>query len=202
MKAVIFDMGGVLLRTEDRASREQLAARFGMTYEQMDALVFGGESAARATVGEIDEPAHWDALMQYFHLTPADMPGFKAAFWGGDRHDEQLVDYIRSLRPRCRTGLLSNAWTGIRGVLDRKYHLLDAFDEVVISAEVKLAKPDARIYHLMLDRLGVQPQDAAFVDDFPVNVEAANALGIHGIRFYNREQTLADLQAWLAEGQE
>jgi FMN phosphatase YigB (HAD superfamily) len=60
------------------------------------------------------------------------------------------------LRPPITT-LLSNAWDNLRGVLEQDWRILDAFDQVIISAEVGLAKPDAPIYQLAVERLGVEP---------------------------------------------
>jgi len=58
----------------------------------------------------------------------------------------------------------------------------------IFSAEVHLAKPDPRIYQLVLDKLGVQAGEAIFIDDFPENIDAANALGIHGVHYENSLQ--------------
>ena len=66
-------------------------------------------------------------------------------------------------------------------------------DVIVISSEEKVMKPDPGIYHIALERLGVQPDEAVFVDDFQHNVEGAQALGMHAIRFVSTSQTLEDL---------
>ncbi len=68
---------------------------------------------------------------------------------------------------------------------------------MIFSAEVGLAKPDRRIYELALEHLRVQPAEVFFVDDVQENVEAAQALGIAGIRFVNTEQTIADIKQYL-----
>jgi putative hydrolase of the HAD superfamily len=107
------------------------------------------------------------------------------------------VDFLRSLRPRYKTALLSNAWGNLREVLDREWHVLDAFDQVIISAEVGLMKPDERIFSLALERLGVTPGEAVFVDDFAHNVEAARLVGLHAIHFRNAEQARAEVEQLL-----
>jgi epoxide hydrolase-like predicted phosphatase len=73
----------------------------------------------------------------------------------------------------------------------------DVFDAMTISAETGVAKPDALIYRMALDKLGVQPAEAVFVDDMPTNIDAAKALGMHGILFKNTEQTIADIKSLL-----
>jgi putative hydrolase of the HAD superfamily len=116
-----------------------------------------------------------------------------AEFWSGDVLDAALVDYLRSLRPRYRTALLSNAWDDLRHWLNHEFHIADAFDEMVFSAEVGIAKPEARIYHLALERLGVAPGEAVFVDDFPENVTVAQELGMQAILFRDSVQVRAEL---------
>ena len=76
--------------------------------------------------------------------------------------------------------------------------IADAFDALVISAEEKMMKPDPRIYQLALDRLDVRADEAIFLDDVQVNIEACNALGMHGVHFTSSEQAQRDIRALLA----
>jgi len=110
--------------------------------------------------------------------------------------DEKLVAFIRSLRPKYRTGMISNAWSELRPWL-KELRIADAFDHIVISSEVGLAKPDPRIFQLALDDLGISPQEAVFIDDFEVNIEAAGEIGMHAILFRNTEQTIAEIRSIL-----
>ncbi len=146
IKAVIFDMGGVLLRTEDRAPRTALGQRFGLSYEQMDELVFNSESARQATTGSIPEEKHWRTIAERLQFSPAEIDAFRTAFWGGDRADQALLEYLSGLRPAIRTALLSNAWSNARAELVEFHGLNRVFDLIIYSAEIGLAKPDPRIY--------------------------------------------------------
>jgi epoxide hydrolase-like predicted phosphatase len=197
IKAVIFDMGGVLLRTEEISPRAELAKKFGMSFDEIDRFVFGSQSALLATLGSIPEEEHWQAIGEKLNLSPEDLQAFQTAFWAGDRPDQVLLQFIDALRPVYQTGLLSNAWSGARASVQEHYHLLDVFDVTVFSAEVGLAKPDAKIYQGILSKMGAQPEEAIFVDDVPVNIEAAQALGIHGVVFKTSEQTQKDILSLL-----
>jgi 2-haloacid dehalogenase len=64
-----------------------------------------------------------------------------------------------------------------------RYRFFDWFHGIVVSGEEKLIKPDPRLYLRLLERHRVDPARAVFIDDSPNNVEAAVALGIHGIHF-------------------
>lgn len=193
IRAVIWDMGGVLVRTEDANPRLQLAKRLGKTRAELETLVFDSKTAIRATLGLISEKEHWDFVQESLGLDNEQMFLFQQDFWGGDRLDLQLIQAIRILRPAIKTGLLSNAWSGARQEMQRQFGFLDVFDVSIFSAEVKLAKPDPRIYSHMLNQLQVEAQDAIFIDDVVKNVEAARGIGIFGIHFRSPEQTLADL---------
>ena len=199
IRAVIFDFGGVLVRTEDRHPRTQLAASLGMTYDELNSLIFDSDSSVRAGLGEIDVADHWEAVRAHLAASPEDLPALRDRFWAGDVLDMPLLGYVRSLRPRYKTALLSNAWGDLRAVLERELKITDAFDVVVISAEVGLAKPDARIFQLIAEQLKVAPQEAVFVDDFLNNVEGARAAGMQAIHFQSAARARADIERLLAE---
>jgi epoxide hydrolase-like predicted phosphatase len=194
IKAIIWDMGGVILRTEDPAPREALAKSLGTSRERLEWLVFVSPSANLATIGEISVQDHFKEVARILSLDQAGLEKFIFEFWLGDRVDQTLLEEIRSLRKDYKIAMLSNAWDNTRQVLTTDFPCLDAFDLAIFSAEVKLAKPQPEIYHLMLNRLGVKPEEAVFIDDFTENVAAAVELGIHGIRFRSRDQALTEVK--------
>ena len=194
-RALIVDMGGVILRTEDPAPRTALAQQFGMTREELEWLVFESPSADAATLGQIPEEEHWATIGRILHLSSAEVAGFRNQFFAGDRENRELVALLRSVRPRVKTGLLSNAWSGARRTALEAYSYLDAIDLAIYSAEVGLVKPDPRIYRLMLDRLGMQPSEAVFVDDSQKNVAAAEALGLRALHYDDNDAVLPALRA-------
>jgi putative hydrolase of the HAD superfamily len=105
------------------------------------------------------------------------------------------VDLVRRLRPRYRLAVVSNADCTLRSRLADGLGIASLFDEVICSAEVGLAKPDAGIYLLASQRLEVPPADCVFVDDHEPNVRAAEALGIRSI--LHRADRGDDLRAQL-----
>jgi glucose-1-phosphatase len=195
IRAVIFDMGGVILRTEDLSSRTTLAAKFGLTCRELENIVFQSPESVRAELGEFTREEHWKNMARVLKFPESELNEFQDAYWDGDAVDKELETYIRGLRPRYKTGLLSNAWEGTRiDAPKRGFTFLDAFDETIFSWEVRLRKPDPRIYRLVLDRLGVQPQEAVFVDDFMKNIEGAKEVGMHTVWFKGREDAVNQLR--------
>jgi epoxide hydrolase-like predicted phosphatase len=201
ISAVIWDLGGVLLRTEDFSSRQALADRMGKSRTELENLVFDGDSGDRAQLGEISADEHWDNIRRILGLDAAGISEFRRQFWEGDQLDVELVNTIRRLRRSYKTGLLSNAFSDLRQVVTSILQISDAFDEMVISAEIHLMKPDARIYQHALQRLGVVAQETVFIDDMLRNVEGARRQGMNAIHFRQRSQALAELKRLLEGGE-
>ena len=197
IRAVIWDIGGVLVRTEDREPRMRQAERLGLTREALVYLVFDSEMGQKAQLGAVSAKELLEYVCQAVHLPVEEAANFEQEFFAGDRLDVDLVNYIRSLRTRYRTGIISNAWDDVRSMINERWKMADAFDQIVLSAEVKIGKPDPRVFKLALENLGVAPEEAVFIDDFAHNIEGARAVGMHAIQFQTSEQIRADLDAFL-----
>ncbi len=194
IRAIIFDFGGVLLRTEDPYPRQQLAARLGLPKEKLYHQIFESESARLATIGKVSAEAHWEAVRLALGIGETEFQAARAAFWAGDRLDEELIETLRSMRSRYKTALLSNAWDDLRRVILHNWDISDAFDEMIISAEVGIAKPDHRIFQITVARLGVLPEEAIFVDDFIENIESARAFGLKTIHYLGNQRLYREME--------
>jgi putative hydrolase of the HAD superfamily len=194
---VIFDLGGVLLRTEDRQPRTRLASKFNLSYEELESLVYDGDSSRQAMRGQIQAQEHKAEVMNNLNLPPDDFQEFGDQFWEGDRMDRKLVDFLRDLKGSYTTALLSNAWDDLRPLLVDYWKISDAFDHIFISAEMGLAKPDPEIYQQVISELGAHPSEVVFVDDFIENVRAAREAGWNAVHFRSREGALIELAEYL-----
>jgi epoxide hydrolase-like predicted phosphatase len=197
IRAVYFDLGGVIVRTEQPEPRTKLADSLGLTYADIDKLVFENESSKQASLGLITETRHWQNVARSLNQPDSEVERLRTEFFAGDRIDLELVDLIRSLRPAIKVGLISNAWSELRAYIEEQ-NFADAFDDMVISAEVGFAKPDPRIYQAALQNLQVLPAESVFLDDMLKNVEAARKIGMHAIHFVQPDQAIAELKALLA----
>jgi len=193
IQAVIFDFGGVLVRMVNDEPRLMLAEKLGVPLTRLDNLIFFSDSSLKASKGEIKVKQHWDAVGDALGIPPEDMPDFLEQYWSADDVNWELLDFIKNLRPSYKVGLLSNAWDDLRQTMHERWNMDVLFDDLVISAEAGYIKPDPRIYHLALERLGVAPADAIFIDDMLVNVLAARNEGMHAIQFLDNQQTLPEL---------
>jgi epoxide hydrolase-like predicted phosphatase len=196
IKAVFFDLGGVIVRTEFQAPRQQLADRLGMDYDDLNKVVFDSESSGRASLGEITPDEHWASVIQRLKRPASEVALIRDEFFAGDIVDRTLVETIRSLRGKYKTGLISNAWGDLRDFIVRE-KFDDAFDGLIISAEVGAMKPDPKIFRIALEQFGVSPSEAVFVDDFLVNIEGCEKVGMKGIHFKDPESAMQQLKELL-----
>jgi epoxide hydrolase-like predicted phosphatase len=192
LKAVIFDFGGVLVRTRSQQLRLAWEQRLGLRPGEAAALVFGGESGRAAQHGWISDTDHWAYIQRRLGLDDATLAQFRRDFFAEDGIDTDLLAYIDRLRSQYRVGLLSNATADARRFFTAS-GVAAHFDAITISGEEGVMKPDARIYRIALARLTVEPNEAIFVDDFSENVAAARTLGMMGVHFADPQQARREL---------
>lgn len=196
VNTVIFDLGGVLSlsgraldvvkRFPDHPAEDVMAVMLG------DYAADSDHPWHRLERGEISLDEYRSAVGQLiaqagFRMREPEPPPAGASSAKGGLNFEfvrsdAMLRLVHDLRAHgCRTGVLTN---NIREFRDRWRPIMDfdaLFDDVVDSHEVGLRKPHRAIYELSLQRLGALPHQAAFLDDMDVNVQAATALGMHGV---------------------
>jgi len=102
---------------------------------------------------------------------------------------------LRAQRPDLRLYYLSNMPAPYARVLEQRHGFLQWFDGGIFSGDVQINKPDPAIYQLLQARYALAPSQTVFIDDLHANVNAANALGWHGIPFESAPQLQARLEA-------
>ena len=201
IRAIIFDWGGVIMRTVDPAPRLAWDARLGLAPGSVNRLVFESSEWRRAQLGQVGEDVVWTNLGARLNLSPEALVELRHDFWAGDRLDGNLVTLIRHIRPRFKIALLSNFPASLRELL-AQLGLTDAFDAIVISGEEGILKPDVHIYQLAARRLGALINECLFIDDFVENVEGARAAGMEALHFASPATAMAGLRRRIASRDE
>ena len=200
IRAVVFDIGGVLEITPDLGVHRQWETRLGLPAGEILARmsdVSHGGSIGTITLDDVHE-----ALRDRLGLDDQQLAQFMADLWReylGTANTE-LIDYARRLRPRWRTGIVSNSFVGAREREQAAYGFEDLVEEIVYSHEVGFSKPDPRIYALACTRLDVAPEETVFIDDTDVCVTGARDVGIHAVRFHDNAQAIAEIEKLLTSG--
>lgn len=197
IRALIFDVGGVLLHLPHRTVQATWEQRLGLPPHAIGAALWGSEIGRQATLGRVAPEEVWAAMGRTLDLTLAQVALIQETCFADEELDPVMVALLQRLRPHYRLALLTNAWRGGRHVLTERFPLAPLVDDIVISAEVGLAKPDPAIYRLALDRLEVAPHEALFVDDKERNTRAAANLGIVTVCFETTPQTIGAIERLL-----
>lgn len=191
-EAVLFDFGGVLT-TPVWDSFAAYCAREGLDPDTIKRLFREDPEALamlrKLEIGEIDEA---DFEERFGRKLGLDRPErLIDSMFEGMKPLDSMVAAVRDLRlGGLRTGLVSNSWS--TGHYDRDL-LSQLFDDVVISAEVGLHKPQREIYELAAGRVGAEPAACVFVDDLRENCEGAEAVGMLAVRHREPAETIARL---------
>lgn len=199
VKAVVFDIGGVLERVDDDAWPEVWISR----WERRMDLPAGHLIAALAEhepIGDLVTGGMSEAQMRAMYagvlgLGEQQADEMMAELWDAycGELDVELRDFAASLRPAYTTAILSNSADGARREEQRRYGFEQLVDVIVYSHEVGLAKPDPAIFRLTEQRLGVHPHEIVFLDDQERHVEAARRLGWQAVHHRSTAESIREI---------
>jgi len=192
IEGLIFDFGGVLWDMRWDLTRD-LEREHGLRERAIVETLYASDAWRRIEVGVGDREAWLRGAHEHLEeIAGRALPPLHQRWRERQHVIASNIELIRALRPRYRTGVLSNADSTLPERL-RGIGIDGLFDCIVCSAEVGLAKPEPRIYALAADRMGLAPASCLFVDDLESNVEAARAAGMRGVWFrIDRGDSLAE----------
>jgi len=206
IRAVVFDIGGVLERVADDAWPETWAtrweARAGLPAGAFAERLATHAPAGSVVTGEVTETQLRAAYAATFGLDEAATDAMMADLWDAycGELDVEMYDFAAGLRPALSTAILSNSGDGARREEQRRYGFEQLVDTIVYSHEVGLAKPDPMVYALTTRRLGVRPDEVVFVDDVDGHVRAAREHGWHGVVHRETAATIREVTRIIDQG--
>jgi epoxide hydrolase-like predicted phosphatase len=183
IKAIIFDCFGVLAGSSFKEIYRQAGGDLSRDAAFLDDVLMTANSGLMSS--------------RDMHQQVAKRLGMTYDVWyetlrQGEQPSLELLEYVAELKKTYKTAILSNA---NHGTMQRKFtpEQLGLFDQVIVSAEVGMLKPNAEIYELAAERLGVEPSECVFTDDSQVYAEAARATGMQAIWYQNLDQFKQEL---------
>ncbi|HEX6247561.1 MAG TPA: HAD-IA family hydrolase [Nocardioidaceae bacterium] len=203
IKAVVFDVGGVLERVDDDAWPEvwigRWERRLRMPPGRAAARLAAHQPDGEVLTGGVSEAQLRAAYAAALGLDDRQADQMMAEMW--DAYcgvlDVELRDFAAGLRPEYATAILSNSADGARREEQRRYGFEQLVDVIVYSHEVGLAKPDPAVFRLTEQRLGVASQEIVFLDDTSGHVAAARRLGWHAVLHRSTPTSIETLRALL-----
>jgi epoxide hydrolase-like predicted phosphatase len=179
IKTIIFDIGGVITKTDFGALYANFGKRIGLSEGVVER--YHKERMADLLLGNISLEKFWEDIKQAGadpRVDPEDVwldEGIKSR-----EINKELLDIIKKLRKNYSVGALTNL-THSRRILDEKDGLYEHFDYTILSCEKHLKKPDPKFYELALTAASASPEEAVFIDDTLRHAEGARAARIAGI---------------------
>lgn len=199
IKAVIFDLAGVVLFPIRGTFNSLLAERLGVPLEGVERVMLDRTNDLW-DINEISDDEFYDHLLTELNLSLDNKTILRKFVIDDFFIDQEMLTLIRELRRTYTTALLTNFPLHVHDFMRRSWHVDGAFDHIIVSADVGLIKPDPRIFQLTLDRVGCEANEAVFMDDRRNNVDAATAMGMKGIYFKSKARAIADLSRVLRSG--
>jgi epoxide hydrolase-like predicted phosphatase len=197
IRAVVFDIGGVLEYTPDLGVDAAWAKRLELTtaeFQKRLMPVWKGGNIGTITLEDVHQ-----RIGAILGIDEERVNAYMEDVWREyvGTANRELIDYFRNLRPRYQTAILSNSFVGAREREQELYGFEDMTDFIIYSHEVGLRKPDPAIYKLTCERLGLPPEKVVFVDDIEENINAARAFGMQAILCKETGQAIAEIEVCL-----
>ncbi len=197
LRAVIFDYGMVLTGTPDQKAHDAMVRRTGLPVDRFESLYWKDRHAYDE--GKLTGIDFWQQLLRDARLdlgpdAVEELNQLDARMWT-TQNPAMLAWQLRLKQHGLLTAILSNMGDSVLASIEREFDWLPRFDVLVWSYQLRIAKPDPEIYLYTLQKLGTHPDEALFLDDKRINVEAALSLGMKSLEFSTIEQLRTDLVA-------
>jgi putative hydrolase of the HAD superfamily len=199
ISTIIFDFGRVLTVQKPASLFRTYEKDLGLPPDTINPIMFGSQAWRETLIGKKTVEEFWHSIGPELGLKDTDeIKRFRRRYHADGEINKGVLKLIRRLYGQYKLAILSNSPPGLgRWLADWKIGVL--FDYVFCSGEEGMAKPDPNVFKVTLDRLGVGPEKAVFIDDTQRHVEAAQRLGIHGIVFTTAEALERDLAQLLGK---
>ena len=182
IKAIVFDCFGVLIKSGHNLLRQD--------FPELKNLV--DDLQAKSDLGVLDRDDFNEQIAAKTNFTAKEIDD---RYWGTNKYNHSVIEIAENFKKtgQYKIALLSNIsrdWmTDILNYFDDK----KLFDEVVLSGDINIVKPNPRIFKIMVDKLGLKPEECFMVDDLASNINGARLAGMHGVVFFSPEQLISDI---------
>jgi HAD superfamily hydrolase (TIGR01509 family) len=204
IRAVIFDLGNVVLPFDHRRACRAAARGTTLSAEEVYRRVWGTDLVRRFDRGDLAPRAFFAELRQLIGYRGRDAE-LRRAWNDIFRPDPAMARLVRDLAARLPLVLLSNTNRAHFEFVRRRFPVVRLFRRRVLSYEAGLLKPDPAIYRLAVAKARADLGECLYVDDLPAYVTAASALGLLALRFLNARQLRRDVMRrldWNRKGRE
>ncbi len=192
IRVLFWDVGGVLLTNAwDHEERNQAIQRFALNQEEFETRHKEIVSSFEEGRVGLDEYLQHTILYQQHSFSSSE---FKQFMFELSQPRTKTLEIANDLSRNYLMGTINNESRELNAYRIQRFALMDIFKIFVSSCFVGMRKPEERIYPLALDLTQAQPDECCFIDDRPVNIEAAGRVGMKTVLLQNPEQLKEDVR--------
>ncbi len=180
---ILLDVGGVLARTKSTSARKPWEKKLHLLPRQLTREISKIQPAKEATVGLVTAEKIWQNVAEKYSINTTDLAQLRIDYFKGEKLNKEFYTYIQKLHKNYKIVLFTNAWDDAREIYTSKYHLDKICDQMIISAEEGLRKPNKKFYYRAIELLNVKPQEVIYVDDRMENIKVGKQIGFNSILF-------------------
>ena len=200
IKAIVFDLGGVIVELDFSKFFKEVIEISPLHKPDTFLLLEFWRQSDIYHQGKITDEEFYHQACEILQTCVVNQENFFEAFNSViDRLNEDIVRFIKRLRDmgKFKLMLLSNInkshWTYLK---EKNWKFIDYFDELILSHEIHLTKPDPKIFSYTLYKAGCKPEEMLYIDDGMNNILAAKELSINAIKFLGYENLLEEFEKY------
>jgi len=198
IKAIVFDLGGVLLDLDFSNFYNRIITQSPLNKPQTPIMLEFFRQSDIYHQGNMSDDEFYQLACDLLQVCMLNQSEFFNAFNSIiSGFNSEVVEIIRKIRDNDKYKLLalSNVNASHWDYIQKKnWEFIDYFDELILSHEIHLIKPDPKVFNYTIQKAGCKPKQIVFIDDGLNNVRSARELGIIGIKYTNEDELIEELE--------
>jgi putative hydrolase of the HAD superfamily len=201
IKTIFFDFGGVIIKPPNYKWINRWKKQLGISQhpEIVEMLENPNDSKLVQDIclGKIPEDHLWTLMTKKWRINPTLLSHIRRKMLSKRQLNQHILAFMNEVASDFTTAILSNAGDQSRQLMEGTFKLHHIVDEIIISAEEGVIKPDPRIFEIAMARMNAEPETSLLLDDFEENVLAAIEFGMKAVHFTDTQQAIDEVRALL-----
>jgi len=191
IKAIIFDLGGVILKNTAEAVYEELARALSINFRDLKKLQ--NKYKDQMSKGEVSAQEFADTTKNNFNLQENVLLKWKEAYLKVMPINRELIGLVEKLKLKYQVGIISNV-PELHAQINKERGIFSRFNPALISCEIGLIKPQKEIFDLALKLMKLKAEECIFIDDRTKHLEVPKNMGFKIIHYKNNGQLIKELK--------
>ena len=198
IETIFFDFGGVIIKPPNYKWVERWKKQLGISQHPEIVEMLENPNSSHLVqdvcLGKIREDHLWALITEKWRINPALLSQIRRKMLSKRQLNQQVLAFMTEVADDYTTAILSNAGDQSRQLMEETYQLHKIVDEIIISAEEGVIKPDQRMFEIAMSRMDAAPATSLLLDDNQENVLAARAFGMRAVQFIDTQQAISEMR--------